>query len=190
MGRLFSTTRLLYVILHLLKLPMITGWGQSIFSVSLELTDSINPHDSSIEGPESKQRSIRKVGKPTNDLFRCCPIFVLRNVGIRHVLVTKSWLFSGMSSTIVDTDVFTYFGTSGCRRNTDSRYGSSRSRFAILQNTAEWQRDVTFSLVNVNGTVVALTFFRSLKTFRLTFLRMCNKCKIINVQRKDKAFTI
>ena len=34
--------------------------------------------------------------------------------------------------------------------------------------------------------VVALTFFRSLKTFRLTFLRMRNKCKIINVQRNDK----
>ena len=26
--------------------------------------------------------------------------------------------------------------------------------------------------------VVALTFFRALKTFRLTFLRMRNKCKI------------
>ena len=30
--------------------------------------------------------------------------------------------------------------------------------------------------------VVALTFFR------LTFLRMRNTCKIINVQRKDKVF--
>ena len=30
-------------------------------------------------------------------------------------------------------------------------------------------------------TAVALTFFRSLKTFRLTFLRMRNKCQIINL---------
>ena len=37
---------------------------------------------------------------------------------------------------------------------------------------------------------VALTFFRSLKTFRLTFLRMRNKCKIINVQRNNKAFSV
>ena len=38
--------------------------------------------------------------------------------------------------------------------------------------------------------IVALTFFRSLKTFRLTFLRMRNKCKIINVQRNDKGFSV
>ena len=37
---------------------------------------------------------------------------------------------------------------------------------------------------------VALTFFRALKTFRLTFLRMRDICKIINVQRKDKAFMV
>ena len=37
---------------------------------------------------------------------------------------------------------------------------------------------------------VALTFFRSLKTFRLTFLRMRNKCKITNVQRNKKAFSV
>ena len=36
---------------------------------------------------------------------------------------------------------------------------------------------------------VALTFFRSLKMFRLTFLRMRNKCKLINVQRNNKAFS-
>ena len=30
--------------------------------------------------------------------------------------------------------------------------------------------------------------FRRYKTFRLTFLRMRDKCKFINVQRKDKAF--
>ena len=35
---------------------------------------------------------------------------------------------------------------------------------------------------------VALTFFRSLKTFPLPFLRMRNKCKIINVQRNRKHF--
>ena len=37
---------------------------------------------------------------------------------------------------------------------------------------------------------VALTFFRSLKTFRLTFLRMSDKCKIINVHPNDKGFSI
>jgi len=37
---------------------------------------------------------------------------------------------------------------------------------------------------------VALTFFRALKTFRLTFLRMRNKCKITNVQRNNKAFSV
>ena len=41
-----------------------------------------------------------------------------------------------------------------------------------------------------SGTVtVALEFSRSLKTFRLTFLRMLNKCKIISVQRNNKAFS-
>ena len=34
---------------------------------------------------------------------------------------------------------------------------------------------------------VALKFFRALKTFQFTFLRMRDKCKIINVQRKDKS---
>ena len=38
--------------------------------------------------------------------------------------------------------------------------------------------------------VVALKYFRSLKTFRLTFLRMRNKCKIIDVQRNNKAFSV
>ena len=38
--------------------------------------------------------------------------------------------------------------------------------------------------------VVALTFFCSLKTFRLTFLHMRNKYKIINVQRNNKAFSV
>ena len=37
---------------------------------------------------------------------------------------------------------------------------------------------------------VALKFFRSLKTLRLTFLRMRNKFKIINVQRNNKAFSV
>ena len=37
---------------------------------------------------------------------------------------------------------------------------------------------------------VALTFFRALKTFRLTFLRMRNKCNITNVQRNNKAFSV
>jgi len=37
---------------------------------------------------------------------------------------------------------------------------------------------------------VALTFFRSLKTSQLTFLRMRDICKIVNVQRKDKAFMV
>ena len=32
--------------------------------------------------------------------------------------------------------------------------------------------------------------FPALKTFRLTFLRMRDICKIINVQRKDKAFMV
>ena len=36
--------------------------------------------------------------------------------------------------------------------------------------------------------VQALTFFLALLTFRLTFLRMRDISKIINVQRKDKAF--
>ena len=35
-------------------------------------------------------------------------------------------------------------------------------------------------------TFVALTFSRSLQTFRLTFLHMRDKCKIIIVQRNDK----
>ena len=39
-------------------------------------------------------------------------------------------------------------------------------------------------------TVVALTFFMSLETFLLTFLRMRNKCKIINVQQNNKAFSV
>ena len=37
---------------------------------------------------------------------------------------------------------------------------------------------------------VALTFLRSLNTFRLTFLRMRNKCKIINVQRNDNRCSV
>ena len=37
----------------------------------------------------------------------------------------------------------------------------------------------------IGSAVVALTFFRP---FRLTFLRMRDKCKIINMQRNDKAF--
>ena len=32
--------------------------------------------------------------------------------------------------------------------------------------------------------------FQSLKTFRLTFLRMRDKCKILNVLRNDKAFLV
>ena len=36
--------------------------------------------------------------------------------------------------------------------------------------------------------VVALRFSRSLYIFRLTFLRMRDKCKLRNVQRNDKAF--
>ena len=39
-------------------------------------------------------------------------------------------------------------------------------------------------------TDVALTVFRSLKTSRLTFLRMRNKCKIIYVQPNNKAFLV
>ena len=35
--------------------------------------------------------------------------------------------------------------------------------------------------VRMLGHAVALTFFRSLKTFRLAFLRMRDICKIINV---------
>ena len=37
---------------------------------------------------------------------------------------------------------------------------------------------------------VALTFFQSLKTFRLMFLHMHNKCKIISIQRNNKAFSV
>ena len=37
---------------------------------------------------------------------------------------------------------------------------------------------------------VALKCFRSVNTFRLTFMRMRNKCKIINVQRNNKAFSL
>ena len=51
--------------------------------------------------------------------------------------------------------------------------------------------DLSFclGLAMTEGAVrAALTFFRSLKTFRLTFLRMRNKCKIINIQRKIKHF--
>ena len=51
-------------------------------------------------------------------------------------------------------------------------------------------REVEFPLVTVDCGVVTLTFFRSLKTFRLTFLRMRNKCKIINIQRNNKAFSV
>ena len=45
-------------------------------------------------------------------------------------------------------------------------------------------------IIASQGYAVALTFFRSLKTFRLTCLRMRNKCKIINVQRNKKSFSV
>ena len=32
--------------------------------------------------------------------------------------------------------------------------------------------------------------FPVVKTFRLTFLRMRNKCKIVNIQRNDKALSV
>jgi hypothetical protein len=46
------------------------------------------------------------------------------------------------------------------------------------------------STISLARSAAALTFFQSLKTFRLTFLRMRNKCKIINVQRNNKAFSV
>ena len=41
-----------------------------------------------------------------------------------------------------------------------------------------------------SGVVVALENFRSLKTFQLTFLRMRNKCNVINNQRHNKALSV
>ena len=52
------------------------------------------------------------------------------------------------------------------------------------------QRPTTQDFQTKFNYVVALTFFRSLKTFRLTLLRMCNKCKIVNVQRNNKALSV
>ena len=51
-------------------------------------------------------------------------------------------------------------------------------------------------VVNLNGVFCVKTrrccayIFPVVKTFRLTFLRMRNKCKIIYVQRNNKAFSI
>ena len=62
---------------------------------------------------------------------------------------------------------------------------SSRFRFYMVthQTALSIMFDVSISIV-----VVALTFFRSLYIFRLTFLRMRDKCKIMNVQQHYKAF--
>ena len=52
--------------------------------------------------------------------------------------------------------------------------------------------------VNIDWSTLILNYkmrcsayiFPALETFRLTFLRMRDICKIINVQRKDKAFMV
>ena len=57
--------------------------------------------------------------------------------------------------------------------------------------TAELEGDgSTLDMASKHNRGVALTFFRSSKTFRLTFLRMRDICKIINVQRNVKAFIV
>ena len=49
----------------------------------------------------------------------------------------------------------------------------------------EWLRVVCEWYVRCSAYI-----FPALETFRLTFLRMRDICKIINVQRKDKAFMV
>ena len=58
-----------------------------------------------------------------------------------------------------------------------------------IVNENRLRRNTYFHMRRLRGGV-ALTLFRSLKTFRLTFLRMRDKCKIINVQRNNKAFSV
>ena len=72
----------------------------------------------------------------------------------------------------------------------DKQQVISRKRNRLNENT-----EFSPFLVRVVGTVhtggvVALTFFRPLKTCRLTFLHMRNKCKIVNVQRNNKGFFV
>ena len=55
---------------------------------------------------------------------------------------------------------------------------------------SRWAMEARLQKHMRNEDVVALTFYRSLQTFRLTFLRMRDKCKITNVQRNDKAFLV
>ena len=62
----------------------------------------------------------------------------------------------------------------------------ARVRHAVVMATAA-RAEVN---LRTHGYAVALTFFRALKTFRLTFLRMRDICNIINVQRKDKGFMV
>ena len=51
-----------------------------------------------------------------------------------------------------------------------------------------WHEPLTFDFLDRSTFWTA--FFRTLKTFRLTFLRMRNKCKITNIQRNNKAFSV
>ena len=44
--------------------------------------------------------------------------------------------------------------------------------------------NATFNLIQLRCSAY---MFQALETFRMTFLRMRGKCKIINVQRNDKA---
>ncbi len=56
----------------------------------------------------------------------------------------------------------------------------ARASRRVLSRTVKTSRHARFSAY----------IFPALETFRLTFLRMRDICKIINVQRKDKAFMV
>ena len=53
-----------------------------------------------------------------------------------------------------------------------------RARVAVVAVHEHAHATGTGSVGEAHGGGVAVTFFRSLKTFRLTFLRMPNRCKI------------
>ena len=73
-----------------------------------------------------------------------------------------------------------------CRR---AIYNVPVERFLLVSFAVDICRCCRTVLGPLGCGIEAFTFFRSLKTFRLTFQRMRNKCKIINVQRNNKAFS-
>ena len=73
--------------------------------------------------------------------------------------------------------------------------GSSYDAATTLQMTHRTHRcDVTVSVTSPDllssECRCSAYIFPALKPFRLTFLRMRDICKIINVQRKDQAFMV